>query len=357
MNIVYVHPHQPWDWELHHWRCLSPAEAINRTRLHSASTLSLYEFIHFTSPAEQICSQADLLIIQHDLVGKTLTAIQHWKAKEKTVLVDIQKSPVEMNPDSPGYEQWLESLLDSGAIEDPNPTTDLITQFGWGLKLVHGATIPTPRLEKEWSSYPNLHHLPSFIDTELYSNVSRGSREGTVIGWAPAPSISQEEVSQNQAIEAILTLCREEPSLTLHCLNLDENIFDNLLISETQKVLTISHKQENWANQLASFDLGVLPLTGARHDHHRYVRTLEYMLMDIPWISNLPIFDHFQAEFGWVIPDQKQAWGNALSELIRGLTPHQRRGGRSAYLYSISQHIDDHVENMLSMYRSIRNGA
>lgn len=352
MNVVYLHPQQPRDWDLHRWRCLELVAAINRSYQHQAAALSLQAFIQDTEESRRLCSSADVLVIQQDLIGPVLSTLHHWKARDKTIVVDIQLAPEDMKPGSPAYLNWQKSLLSSGLLKD-NPTApDLKTQFEWGLKLIHGATVPTARLKKAWRGVKRVQLLPSYIHTEDYFNVSREPHQGTTLGWiAPADYI--EKPYRLPALQALSTVCGRHPHLKLTVINLSQGDFDQLEIPEQQKVLYPHPQTESWAQVLTQFDLAVLPLAQPRFDHHRRIRFLEYILMEIPWIASRSTVHQPLSAYGWEIPNQRDAWENSLSEIIRQLETDSIQNRQKGYLTGISQHIDDHLDSILACYRGM----
>jgi hypothetical protein len=352
MNVVYLHPQQPRDWDLHRWRCLEPVAAINRSYQHQAAALSLQAFIQDTEESRRLCTRADVLVIQQDLIGPVLSTLHHWKARDKTIVVDIQLAPEDMKPGSPAYLNWQKSLLSSGLLEDNTTAPDLKTQFEWGLKLIHGATVPTPRLKKAWNHVKRVQLLPSLINTEGYANVSRDPQQGTTLGWI-APADHVEKPHRLPALQALSAVCSRRPRIKLAAVNLDQDSFDRLEIPDPQKVLIPRPQTEPWAQVLAQFDLAVLPLAQPRFDHHRRIRFLEFILMKIPWIASRSTVHEPLSAYGWEIPDQRDAWENTLTEIIRQLETNSIQNRQKGYLTGISQHIDDHLDSILACYRGM----
>lgn len=355
MNLIYISPDPPRDWDLYLYRCLGPAQAVDRSPRHTAALISLKDFITPTEPARDLCSQADVLIIQHDLVGAVLPAVQHWKAREKTVLVDIQMSQEEMQPSAPGYPSWLQSLRQNGALDSGQPHPALDTQFAWGLKLVDGAVTPTPRLEYQWKKHISLHHHPSCLDLDHYRKVSKPARrDGLRIGWI-LPDARPAEFERLPVFQALRALLENSPHLTLVFGNLPEKVLAELPLPDAQKDSFPRRDGSRWAKQIAGLDLGILPLSQARYDHHRYIRALEYMTLQVPWIYSLPRPSGFPPAQGWMISNHEEEWLSALTTAVLQLEAGLLKGTSSGYLYSLSQHIGDQRDGLIDLYRSFQS--
>lgn len=299
-----------------------------------------------------MCGSADVLVIQQDLIGPVLSTLHHWKARDKTIVVDIHLAPEDMVPASPPYQRWLESAASSGLLKNGPPDPDLRTQFEWGLKLIHGATVPTARLNKAWNGVNGVKHMPSYINTEDYLNVSKEPHRETTIGWI-APAVCPENLQDLPAVQALTAVCRHNPQIKLCLVNVNQDHFDHLAVPEEQKELAPPPPRAQWANMLARFDLAILPLLQPQFDHHRRIRFLEYMLMDIPWIASRPSSHQPLCTYGWEIPDREDAWENALTELSQQLEANLVKRRKSAYLAGLSQHIDDHLDAILEYYRGV----
>jgi len=350
MKLAFLHPHNPPDLELHYWRCLVQAEAINRTRRHSARTLSLKDFVLGTEMAESICGKADILIIQHDLVASVLSAVQHWKARDKTIILDIQKPLDDMLPGSPRYQKWIKSLQESEIIPGPQLDPEGRVQLEWGLKLVDGATVATEKIEREWQDHARINYLPVYIPIDSYSNVSRETHPGTVIGWI-AGNPPRDIFLGSNALKALNQICQAYPSIRVLFADLEEDTFQQTPLPENQKTLENKVPREGWANLLSKIDIGVIPKQSGKSSLSLDIRALEYLVMKTPWISSSPDLSSPLEKYGTVIDDTAEDWYFRLSNLAVQ-TPHARgipcSGG---YLYGISRNIDDRIDDILGSYR------
>ncbi len=349
MNLVYIYPEDP-DQDLLFWRCLTPARALNRTGHHQAALLSIKNFVNHTEQSERICKESDLLIIQNDLIGRALSTVQHWKAQEKTVVLDLQKSPRELKPDHRNYPRWINSLLSSELIPTPELDPDGITQLTWGMKLAHGATVPSLQLEREWSQFPEVQYLPSFIDLTSYDSVKKSRSKELIIGWVfpPGEKYPDTDTSISRAIQH---LCQRNRNLKIHFLRLDPGSFSEIPIPDSQKKLLTPSDLQRRISMISSFDFAVLPQSTSRDEHFFQTRILEYLVLKTPWVSSSKLIDPKLRGYGTMVECTVEAWLFALSNLIMESGRGMLKPNHSGYLYGISQNSDDHLGTMINIYK------
>ena len=111
MNIVYVYADNPHEWNSSEWRCAVPARAINRSGLHSAEMIFVADFAFRTPEAVEKCQNADIIIIQRMLVNEVLSAIQHWKARDKIVIAEFDDAfDLIEESNTAAYEYWKKAI-------------------------------------------------------------------------------------------------------------------------------------------------------------------------------------------------------------------------------------------------------
>ena len=358
MKIVYVYTDSPEDWNSSEWRCAVPARAINRTKRHSAVLLNLNEFSANSQESNEACSSADIIVIQSNLIGPVLSAIQHWKARDKVLIADFDDAYNLMLSTNPNYPYWSKGIKSK---RQPNGTTirgqidpPPVTQFKWGLKLVHAATVPSLRLADDWREYTDVYHLPNYIDLEKYQNVKLEHHMGINIGWggniSHLPSFKKSGV-----LEALVRVCKARPEVKVMIAGGDRRLYDLLTLPRDQKVLLPWVPYSQWAQVLSKFDIGLAPLYGPYDDRRSWIKILEYMVMKIPWVaSESPAYCEL-GDYGWLIRHNSKAWECVLLDIIDNLIEYKLEASRVPYLFGISQSIDENVEKLISTYYNIAN--
>ena len=186
MNVVYVYADSPSEWNCSEWRCAVPARAINYTYRHHAELIHIEDFAYHSPAADQFCAAADIIVVQRNLFGPVLAAIQYWKARDKVLIADFDDAYNLMPENVVNYEFWHAGAGrdKSGRVVkiDPPP----LVQFKWGLRMVHGATVASRRLVEDWASFTDVFYLPNYIDLAPYAGVTAQKENGLVIGWGGA---------------------------------------------------------------------------------------------------------------------------------------------------------------------------
>ena len=352
MRIVYVYADTPAEWNCSEWRCAVPARAINRTQRHSAELLSITDFAHNTPHAQLVCSQADIIVVQRNLIGPVLSAIQHWKARDKVVIADFDDAYNLMPPSNVSYAYWHQGLVkgSNGQVDkiDPPP----LTQFKWGLRLVHAATTPSKRLGDDWRSYTEIHYLPNYIDLEKYQRAVAEPHEGVIIGWGGSMSHLQ-SFKESGLISALKAVCQKRPDVKVMLCGSDTRIGNLLDLPINQKILQPWVPYNDWAQTLSKFDIGLAPLYGAYDDRRSWIKVLEYMVMKIPWVASEGPASNELRPYGWLVKNTAGAWERVLLDMIDHLEDHKSEATKDPYLFGISQGIDENVEKIISIYTTI----
>lgn len=358
MNIVYVYADSPKEWNCSEWRCAVPARGINRTKRHSAVLLDLNEFSANSQEANELCLSADVIVIQRNLIGPVLSVIQHWKARDKVIVVDIDDAYNLMPSSNPNYPYWSKGIKskrqpDGTTIRvqiDPPP----ITQFKWGLRLVHAATVPSLRLGDDWREYTDVYHLPNYIDLDKYHNVKLEPHEGINIGWGGSKSHLL-SFKNSGVLAALQRVCKLRPEVKVMIAGGDRRVYDLLALPEDQKILLPWVPYSQWAQVLSKFDIGLAPLHGPYDERRSWIKVLEYMVMKIPWVGSESPAYYELGDYGWLVKHNPIVWEHVLLDIIDNLTEYKLEASRVPYLFGISQSIDENVEKIISTYQKVTN--
>ncbi len=355
MRVVYVYADNQKEWNSSEWRCAVPARAVNRTRLHWAQLVSIDDFAQNTPAAQAACDQAELIIVQRNLLGPVLSAIQHWKAHDKTVIADFDDAYHLMPPTNAAYAYWTQ-----GIVKAPGPDGKIIqhkveplplTQFKWGLRMVDGATVPSRRLADDWRSYSDIRYLPNYIELEKYQNVTRQAHEGVIIGWGGSISHLQ-SFTGSGILPALKQVCRARPDVKVMICGSDRRILEHLSLPPDQVICKPWIPYSEWAVHLSQFDIGLAPLSGDYDERRSWIKVLEYMVMKIPWVASEGPAYHEMSAYGWLVKNNPSAWERVLLDMVDHVEDYKAEADGDPYLYGISQSIDENIDRVLSTYSS-----
>jgi glycosyltransferase involved in cell wall biosynthesis len=348
VNILYAFADNPAEWNCSEWRCAIPMRAIRRTGRHAANMVSLADFAADTPEAHAFAAAADIIIVQRNLFGPVLAAIQHWQARDKTILADFDDAYDLMQASNPAYPFWAQGVLrEPGGLEqklDPPP----LTQFKWGLRLVDAATVPSQRLADDWRPYADMLYLPNFIETETYQAPPAEPHEEIVIGWGGSLS-HLASFTESGVLSALKRVCRQRPQVRVMIAG-DRRVYDQLPLPSEQKVFQPWVAYTEWPRVLARMDIGLAPLYGPYDERRSWIKVLEYMLMKIPWAASEGPAYHPMRSHGWLVKNTPNAWERVLMELVDNLGEYRAEAAREAYLFGIGQSIDENIDKVIGLY-------
>lgn len=356
MNIVYVYADSPEEWNSAEWRCAIPVRALQRTHLHQAQMLDILSFAKNTPQAQDVCNAADVIVVQRNLFGPVLNAIQRWKARDKVVIADFDDAYQLMPPMVKNYDFWINGkrVLEQGeqkpVVEtiDPSP----LTQFKWGLRLVHAATMPSAQLAEDWRSYTETYYLPNYMELDRYLEVIPQPHEGVIIGWGGSLSHVQSFVDSG-VLTALKTVCKARPNVKVMICG-DERVYQLLQVPANQKIFQPWVSYKEWPQQLAYYDIGIAPLCGAYDQRRSWIKIMEYMCMKIPWIASDGPAYHSLRSYGWLVQNKSNAWERILLDMVDNLAGHKMEALSDPFLFSLSQSIDQNVDKIIALYQSIQ---
>lgn len=306
-----------------------------------------------TPDAQAACNPADVIVVQRNLFGPVLSAIQHWKARDKIVLADFDDAYDLMPPSNASYALWGQGLMLRHGQPPEKMEPHPLTQFKWGLRLVHGATLPSKRLADDWRIYNEMYYLPNYVDLEKYQNVTPDEHEGIVIGWGGSLSHLQ-SFTESGVITALKRVCRARPKVKVMISGSDQRIFDQLTLPPEQKIMQPWVPYNEWSHVLAKYDIGLAPLYGAYDERRSWIKVLEYMLMKIPWVASEGPAYHELRPYGWLVKNTPSAWERVLLDMVDHLDDYRAEAGQDPYLFAISQGIDENVDKIIHTYTTIQ---
>jgi glycosyltransferase involved in cell wall biosynthesis len=354
MKIVYVYADSSEEWNSSEWRCSTPARAINRTGRHKASLLNMEDFVHNTDRAIDVCSEADLISVQRNLFGAVLSAIQYWKARDKVVIADFDDAYDLMHPSNLNYHFWSEGISRQANVPKMEPAP--LTQFRWGLRLVHAATAPSKRLVDDWRTFTEMYYLPNYIDLKYYENVTPNSHSGIVIGWGGSISHLQ-SFTESGLVPALKKVVRARPQVKVMICGNDSRIIDALQLPSRQVIFQNWISYPEWPCLLSQFDIGIAPLNGEYDERRSWIKVLEYLVAKVPWVASdaLPYRDF--RRYGWLVNNDPESWERVLLDIIDHLDDYRAQASGDPYLKGISLSVDENIQNIMGVYSTICDRA
>jgi glycosyltransferase involved in cell wall biosynthesis len=230
-----------------------------------------------------------------------------------------------------------------------------LTQFKWGLRLVHAATVPSNRLAEDWQGYTNTYILPNYIELERYIRKVQQPHSGVIIGWGGSLSHLQ-SFQDSGLVSALIRVCQARPNVKVMICG-DRRVFDKLALPKTQSIFQPWVSPDDWPDVLANFDIGLAPLSGPYDERRSWIKVLEYMVMKIPWIASDNSAYHSLRSYGWLVQNNSAAWERVLLDMVDHIQAYKNDAAGDPYLFGIGQNIEENIENVLSTYATIANKA
>ncbi|MEN6300574.1 MAG: glycosyltransferase [Anaerolineaceae bacterium] len=356
MNIVYVYADNESEWNCSEWRCAIPARAINRTARHHAKLLSIDDFRWNSPLAEEVCQAADIIIVQRNLFELALSSMQHWKARDKAIVADFDDAYNLLPKNHPNYAFWNQGIINSSKAPTQKIDPPPLTQFKWGLRLAHAATVPSKRLADDWQTYTEMHYLPNYIDLKVYENATHEKHTGVTIGWGGSVSHLQ-SFSNSGVITALKKVCAAKPQVTVMICGNDRRVYDLLQIPARQKILQPWVSYSDWPGILSKFDIGLAPLSGEYDERRSWIKVLEYMVMKIPWVASESSAYQELKSYGWLVKNDPEVWERLLIDMVDHMSDYKNEAAGEPYLFGIGQSIDENINRVISLYENIYHKA
>ncbi len=399
MEILYVYADQPNEENCSKHNCKFPAEAVNRTGKHRAKIVHYGQFAKNTKEIQDFCSSADIFIIERSFFGDVLTVMQFWKVRGKSMMAIFDDAYHIILPDNPAYKFWIENkqkdtspnitkrvfdLLQGTVMDDklwnniekekraelsnkalavlketvpfseeemlmPIPS---LKQFEWGLKMVKGIQVPSRILADDWKHINDVYHINNYIDQRKYENVTPlypKNDEEIVIGWHGSLSHSA-SFEQSSVLEALKNIAEKRSNVIIY-LGGDKRNYEALDLPEDKKRFHQYVPEEAWPKLLKTMDIAIAPLATKYDKRRSWVKVLEYMALEIPWIaSDFPPYQDLR-KYGILIDNTTEAWENALEEMVDNLDHYRTEVAKEGKEFALTQTYDKNIEKTIEIYQ------
>lgn len=358
MKVLYVYADSPMEWNCSEWNCIIPTNAINKTEKHSASAIYINEFMQNTEKSQKACSEADIIVVERNFFGDTLTMMQFWKVRNKTILAIFDDAYDIMHPQNISYRFWTYGELtvkdNTGQERVVKMIPTPLEQFKWGLRMVKGVQVPSVYLAKDWSKYNTTHYVHNYLDWEKYQNIEPLiPHEGEiVIGWCGSMS-HHSSFTDSGVLDALRKVTKRYPNVKV-LIGGDKRIFE--LLETSKKVYQPYVPREQWTALLKTIDIGLAPLSGEYDKRRSWIKALEYMALKVPWIaSKYPTYDELH-DYGYMTENGYVNWERSLCDMIDNYPKYKEKADTIAYEFAEKQSSDNNIEKVtLALYEKLIN--
>lgn len=349
MNFVFVCPESE---ELRcsvERRCIAPARVINRTGRYSADLISWHDFAVNTPEVNDLLENSDYIIIHRGLWPELLPRIQHWKARDKTIIADFVDAYQLMNEDELADVHDMEINGGPQAGKAADNQTALLTQLKWTLQSTHGATTPSQRLCDDWNAYTRTLVLPDFLDLERLSLIAPQSHKGITLGWRGTVRRLQ-SMKKSGVLMALEALCQMRPNARI-IFSVDHPEAVGALNLPTGQVELVDwNSSGGWYRLLSQIDIGLIPYVTDLEQRNSCSAILEYMALKIPWIASQGAAVYDLQSYGWIVENTAEGWLKAVVETVDYLADYQAEASGAPYLYALSRSLEENIQTIVDTY-------
>ena len=325
------------------WRFIHIAHAMKRSGVHIIHNICLESLLQGVEPYENICLDADLIIMQAIFSQTSLPVIQHLKAQGKIVLLDLE--------DRSNFN-W--TILDES--KGYHPFREAVEEIETALRIADGGILPFASSLARWNGYTRYHVIPSYIDLENLMSIKQVEHEEIVVGWHQGLVRNQPEALV-WLEKFLLRVCELRPNVRFLPLAVKESELRDWPIAISKRFLPPEISNQPWPNPLGWVDIGLVPIFDCSTESLSRINTLEYMALKIPWIgsemgSNFDLRSH-----GWLVDNTYGSWERILLDMIDHFHIYQRDSVWGPYVYGISQGVEENLDRIIRTFLQIIESA
>jgi hypothetical protein len=352
VNITYIYSEDERNWVRSDWRCQTPFRALNQTKRHKAFLLNELDFNSKTGNSKEICDRSDVLIIQNNLWGEKLAELQHWCAKGKHFILDLDGEDF-LNLKQSGNPRKKQIKHTAHTRSGFESQISNYMQFQWGLHLVNGVTAPSRKLVEDWNQLTKIEVLLDYIDVEKYHNAPYIDHDDIIIGWT-GKKVQLEGLKENGLLDVIKEVCLLRPRVKflVSCEVADYTLNVDFPVS---RYLFRAKEKVGWPKPLSMIDIGLVPVVSEIDHYQGRANILEYLVMKVPWIGSKSASLYDLRNYGWLVENQTEKWKDLLLDMIDHLSDYKEHAARESYLYGIGQNIHENIQHLADTYVKIMN--
>jgi hypothetical protein len=340
MNVLYVYADTPQEWNCSEWNCIIPAKSINRTGKHTAVTMFINDFVKNAPETQEIVNGADIVVVERNYFGDTLTVMQFWKVRDKPIVAIFDDAYDIMHPQNISYNFWTHGEIKYKDQEGKEGTAYMrpkpIEQFKWGLQMVKGVQVPSVNLAKDWSKYNNTYFVHNFLDMDKYIDVQPlypHPKEEIIIGWCGSMSHFA-SFNDSGVVQGLRKVARRHPEVKV-LISGDKRVFD--LLDVRNKVFQPFVPKEQWTPLLKSLDIGLCPLAGEYDKRRSWIKAMEYLAVKVPFIAtNYITYDEFH-DYGLMTENGYKGWEDSLEKMLAEYPKYKEIAETTGYAFAESQ--------------------
>lgn len=349
----------PQEFNCSFHNCINPSIAINKTGVHTSKCIHVNDFIKNTPEVQQLCKDADIIMVERNLFSDTLTMMMYWKVRGKAIGVIFDDAYRKLNKDNPAYSFWEfgeikhQDMSGEVSVTKINPPPKV--QLEWGVHMSKGLQTVSQALCDDWAEWNDTYLIHNHLAMDRYRNVTQPlfphSKDEIWIGWTGSLS-HRYSFEWSGIMMAYRKICRKYPNVKI-LITGDKKIYDELDISNKKKMFCAFVPSEQYPALIKSLDICTIPLAGEYDKRRSQIKPLECLALRVPFIaSNYPNYNHL-AEYGKFTENGKENWEDAISEVIDNIALYREKAEDVGFKFALTQDIDLHVQERIDLYQKL----
>jgi glycosyltransferase involved in cell wall biosynthesis len=359
LKILYVYADTPRETNCSLFNAYFPAQAINKVgNGNAASVMFLDDFVKNNEETQRVVSAADIIIVERNLFGDTLTMMQYWKSRNKPIAVIFDDGYHTMEKDNVSYDFWENSTIigqdEKGQPKKLTIVPPILTQFKWGLKMAKGIICPSQVLCDHWSYLNKTYRTWNYLNLDRYVNSTPlYPHDDIVIGW-PGSMSHLASFNDSGIAGALVYVARKYNNVRI-MIGGDKRVYDRIHLPENKKFFSNHVPEDQWSQLLASIDIGLAPLAGEYDTCRSWIKGMEYMAMKIPWIaSDYPTYAELK-KYGTLTANGLDNWKKALCYVIENIEQEREKARTTNYDFALTKTWEGNVDKLIDIFTKIIN--
>jgi hypothetical protein len=348
--------------EAHELNCstheiINPANAINKTGVHSATCIHLRDFISNTPEIQKICMESDAIIFERNFFDNAFLTLAQYFVRGKNLIGCWDDGYDIMHRKNPAYLFWAFGQVngqdENGNIQTGYMNVKPLTQMRVALRMLKGAQVVSDKLVENWSPYVDCYKIHNHIVLENYTKDIKPllPHDGIWIGWSGSLS-HRDSFESSGILQAYRKILNKYPNVKILVTG-DPKNFEELNVPANKKVFQSYVPADQYTALVKSFDIYTIPLYGEYDLCRSQIKPLECMALKVPFIAtDFPNYSHLK-EYGNFTENGWQNWFNAMSDAIENLDKYREKAIEVAYPFALTQDIDLHVQERIDLYQHL----
>jgi glycosyltransferase involved in cell wall biosynthesis len=358
MNLIYFFADSPKEENCSKHNVKFPVAALNKYYPeHQVKYFHIDLFQNNTPEIQEECMNADIIILERNLFGDVLTSMLYYKVRNKKILTLFDDSYPHLQVDNPAYRFWKFGEM-VGTNEKTKEhirvynTIKPLTMFRWGNQIANAIQVPNRVMQADWLPINDTYYLHNYINPEPYINSERIQKhDDIIVGWHGSLS-HRYSFEHSGVIRALRNIVKKYPNVRI-LFGGDKSIADSISLPVGKKLYQPYVPEEQWAGTLKNYDIALAPLAGEYDRRRSWIRGIEYMACQIPWIgTNMETYEELK-DYTVLVENKSECWENAISEMIDNLQKHRERVREEPYKFALEQSYEKNMYKNLEVYKQV----